>query len=269
MAWNMWIICCGMVRAASTLQYQLTSEIVEYKNMGKSIGWIEPNKFSYFQDKYHNYQGCLIAKCHKYIKEAVDLDRKENAKLIYSFRDIRDIYLSLINKNQSKLSFWTIIQQIESALSDYYSWNKLNNILSSKYEIFTKHLSQEVLRIANHIDIQLSPEEARQISDKFTLARQREKIASFDYNKLGVQVNENTIYDPKSLLHENHIFLGESELWKKEMTKLQLSIIEGVFYAWLVENDYPISQNFFSRQYGAFLYYLHKIKFVDTIKVNG
>lgn len=255
----MWIICCGMMRSASTLQYQLTSEIVKYKNMGKSIGWVEPNKFSYFKDKYHNYQGFLIAKCHKYIKESVELDRKENAKFIYSFRDIRDVYVSLKNKNHSKLSFWIILQQIESALSDYQSWNKLNNILCSKYEIFTKDLSQEVLRIANHINIGLSLKEAHKISCNFTLPRQIEKTEIFDYNKLGIKVNENTVYDPKSLLHKNHIFSGESELWKREMTNLQLSIMEGVFYNWLVENNYLISQNIFSRQYGKILYNLRKM----------
>ena len=36
-----WIICCGMVRSGSTLQYQIVKDIVESKDIGKGLGFFE------------------------------------------------------------------------------------------------------------------------------------------------------------------------------------------------------------------------------------
>ena len=36
----MLVFCCGMMRAGSTVQYQIATELIESQNLGMSLGWI-------------------------------------------------------------------------------------------------------------------------------------------------------------------------------------------------------------------------------------
>ena len=113
----MWVFCCGMVRSGSTVQYQLTAEIVESVGVGRALGCAEREQFSQLQTQYMGEKGFLVVNCHKYFEEAAELISEGEAKAVYIYRDIRDVIVSIMNKN--KTSFWQIIRGsfIESTLT--------------------------------------------------------------------------------------------------------------------------------------------------------
>lgn len=40
----MWVFCGGMLRSASTLQFQITSRLVTEAGIGQQIGWIDADQ---------------------------------------------------------------------------------------------------------------------------------------------------------------------------------------------------------------------------------
>jgi hypothetical protein len=195
----------------------------------------------------------LVIKCHKYFKEVKELLLKKEAKAIYIYRDLRDVVVSTMNKN--KISFWQLMRSgfIHSILQEYTKWNRLRDILVSKYEYMITDLVQETLKIADYMGVDLDESSAAEIAEKYSIAKQLQKIRSFDYSTLGIQA-ETSKYDPNSLLHENHIFSGKTKQWETALSPFKVGLIEGIAYNWLIKKNYPISQIWIVRKIAAMSY---------------
>ena len=165
-----------MRRSGSTLQYQLVKEIVECKNIGKGLGWVDPQQFHHLRTKHMTGYRFLVIKCHSYIEEIKELYSKGEAKAIYSYRDLRDVVVSIMNKNQ--ISFWQVLRSgyITSIIEEYTKWNTLDNILVSQYEDMITDLLQETIRIADYIEIELDETLASSIAGKFMIEQQSKRI---------------------------------------------------------------------------------------------
>ncbi len=64
-----WIVCCGMKRSGSTLQYQLAGSIVEKAGIGRLVGTVLPQEFATLRVSYASANGFLVVKSHSYIGE--------------------------------------------------------------------------------------------------------------------------------------------------------------------------------------------------------
>lgn len=254
----MWVFCCGMRRAGSTLQYQLTAEIIESQGVGRPLGWVRPQQIPQLQADYGAKEGFLVVKCHSYIEEATELFSRGEAKAIYVYRDIRDVVVSGMNKN--KKSFWQVISSgfIRMILKEYYKWNSVDDILVSKYETMVADLRQEVLRIADYLGVNLDDSLVDRLSEKYAVDKQKRRIQSFDYESHGVR-DGRSVYDPISLLHRDHIHSGKSEQWKTALSHFQVGLLENMAYDWLVDRDYPISQNWVNRKAAAIGYLFYRV----------
>ncbi|MBC8430512.1 MAG: sulfotransferase domain-containing protein [Desulfobacterales bacterium] len=242
-----------MPRSGSTVHYQLTKEIVESNNVGKGLGWVEPEQFPKLQSNFMNDNRFLVIKCHSYINGAQDLVSRGEAKAIYVYRDLRDVIVSIMNKN--KTSFRHVMQSgfIHSILQEYDNWNKLNDIFVAKYENMIKDLAQETLKIAKYIGVDLDKSSAVKIAGKYTIEQQVKRIQSFDYNTYGVRAGKNN-YDPDFLLHDNHIFSGNTKQWITMLSPFEIGLIEDIAYGWLVEKDYHIKQTWIIRKIAVLSY---------------
>jgi hypothetical protein len=236
-----------MKRSGSTLHYQLTKEIVESSNAGKALGTIDPVYFKHFQEKHPNKDEFLIIKCHDFIDEARDLFSSNRAKAIYVYRDIRDVVVSIMNKN--KLSFINVLQSgfIRSLIEEYAKWKSLNGILVSKYEIMITDLMKEAIKIADYLEITLDESTARKIAEKYTIDRQILRVQNFDYDNNGIESGAN-MYDPVSLLHKNHMYSGKPEHWKTTLSRFEVALIENMAGNWLIGENYLVSQNWIIRK---------------------
>lgn len=236
----MLIICCGMMRSGSTLQYQLTVAILEKTGKGTGFGEVRYGDCQQLLKKQLSGQMNAV-KVHQFrhLKGVETAIKQGKAKGIYSYRDIRDVTTSLMKMRKTsfeKLIFET--GEINECIRDFYAWTKLDNLLISRYEIMVSDLTQEVLRIAEHLDIKLSQKEAQTIADEYSIERQKNRIESWKKN----QNSENKFYDPKSLLHANHINSGKTNQWQKELKPIQVAYLETMAKNWLISQNYSLTQ---------------------------
>lgn len=239
----MWIFCCGMQRSGSTVHYQITKEIVESQNVGQGLGWVEIGQFQQMYDSNKNQDRIFVVKTHQYIDLASELLQQEQAKAIYIYRDMRDNVVSMMNKR--KVSFWRVAvfsEFIPTNLNAYYSWSNANNMLISKYEDMVQDLIGEVTKIARFLEIELNEEEVVRIAQKYSINKQKERVSSFDYGREGIQSGYVT-YESNTLLHSDHIYSGEIDQWRHELSPIQAGVVECLAYDFLVTRGYSISQN--------------------------
>ncbi|MDJ0507683.1 MAG: sulfotransferase domain-containing protein [Crocosphaera sp.] len=235
----MLIICCGMMRSGSTLQYQLTVEILEKTGKGKGCGEIRNSNCQELLEK-DSSTSMQVFKVHQFrhlkgVKKAI---ADKQAKGIYIYRDIRDVTVSLMKMRKAtfeRLIFET--GEIKECIRDFYNWTNLDNMLISRYESMVNNLPQEVLKIAEHLNIDISQEDAQEIADHYSIEQQKKRIKQWKNN----QVNEN-LYDPKSLLHGNHISSGQHNQWNKILTPIQVAYLESISKDWLSLVNYPLTQ---------------------------
>ncbi|MGK7939056.1 MAG: sulfotransferase domain-containing protein [Crocosphaera sp.] len=235
----MLIICCGMMRSGSTLQYQLTVAILEKTGKGTGYGEIRHSNCQELLQKYSS-TSMHVVKVHQFrhLKGVGKAIAEQQAKGIYSYRDIRDVTVSLMKMrkaNFEKLMFET--GEIKECIRDFYNWTNLDNMLISRYEVMVNNLPQEVVKIAQHLNIDISQEDAQEIAAHYSIEQQKKRIKQWKNSK----VNEK-LYDPKSLLHGNHISSGQQNQWNKVLTPIQVAYLESISKDWLSLVDYPLTQ---------------------------
>lgn len=247
----MLVFCCGMMRSGSTVQYQIATELIESQNLGMSIGWI--SQFNavaakILEDAARRDDKTIVLKTHHYTPEAASLHQRGLAKMIYSYRDLRDVVVSLGRQ------FYTSPEEVLSGstlsrlLKNDYSWHQLPDILVSRYENIVNRLPEEVLKIADYLNIDLTTQQAANIADKFSLERQRERVSQIhstdtDTRDTSTQnstpKNSNTQkHDPVSQLHPGHISSAATGQWQTVLSAAQATEIENAALSWLVSRGY-------------------------------
>lgn len=236
----MLVICCGMMRSGSTLQYQLAVAVLERTGKGSALGEIRHGDCRELE-KANTKGEIQVLKVHKfsYLKGAKEAIEQGKATGLYVYRDIRNVTVSLIKMR--KISFEKLIFQskdIQQCLDDFYRWNSLEGLLVSKYETMIHDLTGEVLRIAAHLNINLSHEDAQAIAENHSLNKQKNRIIAW---KEGSGKDSRT-HEPKTLLHYNHINSGQSKQWANSLSPLQIGHLENMASDWLHQQGYFISQ---------------------------
>lgn len=254
----MFIFCCGMMRSGSTVQYNLTTELIQSVGKGDTIGWAERDDFLKIANKYIKTQKYHIVNLHNYFEEAAELIKNGDALAIYVFRDIRDVVVSIMNMSGSKFRHIVGNNFIERQLNNYYRWAGTSRIYVSKYEEIVKDLGAETFNIAKFLGLNISRTLAKEIGNKYELQKQKKRMATFDYNKYGKQSGKG-FYDPKTQLHNNHIHSGASGQWQSTLSPLKIGFIEDIAHNWLIDNGYAVSQNILNRKLSHTIYSFYPI----------
>jgi hypothetical protein len=223
-----------MIRSGSTLQYQIASELVESRGLGERVAYAPEAEFSRVLEKHAATPGFKVFKAHICTPEIRQLFAGQQALGIYSYRDIRDVTVSSIRKFEK--TFDELVEQrwLDQALDDYKLWIQLPRMLVSRYETIVEDLAAEAARIAKHLGITLDAAEARDLADRYSIERQRERVKEIATKFQG----GGEMFDGKSLLHHNHIRSGARDLWKTELTGAQTRLLEEKFGAWLRAHGY-------------------------------
>ena len=233
-----------MPRSGSTLQYQIVTEIVESTGKGMTIGYVDkitPAFVEYFKDISYREDKFLVVKCHNYTSEVKNLAQHSNIKFFYSYRDIRDVVVSLGNKFLNSTNEVIKKDKASYHLYNYYQWTSLKNIFISEYNSLVQNMSEEIIKIAKYLQQEITLQAVQFISEKFSLDNQIKKIKTIENLKQGIQNSKNDIYDPVSQLHNNHIRSGKSEQWKQELSSEQIEYLENLAFSWLIDRGYNLS----------------------------
>lgn len=221
-----------MFRSASTLQFQITTQLVQESNTGIQVGWIDAKRFQEVRSNYANESGYKVIKIH-ICPEPIQAEfRAHNAIGIYIHRDIRDVYASMMKQRQKSFDFLWDEGFLDTCLESYQIWTQLPNVLVSNYAEVMADLPREVDRIAQHLKIEMTPDRAHSIAAHHTLDAQRQRITQFRQQLLQTPLNPNDhreivdYHDEATLLHMNHIDSAKVDRWKEDLTAEQVDRIE-------------------------------------------
>lgn len=236
-----WLFSAGMIRSASTLLYQLTSEIVERSNLGRREGYAPEAQFPLLAQR--SEPSLRVFKAHVCTPELEATAKVGRAIVIYSYRDIRDVAVSAMRK----FSFPTLSALLESgwlqrAATDFYKWTAMPRVHVVRYENFVTDIAAEARAINLFIGAPLDHDAASALASEFTFEKQKDRIRQIPKPKDAAEVALQTNFDRHHLLHHNHLHLGEVGKWRELLTADEKRSLQSHFGAWLRHANYAIDE---------------------------
>jgi hypothetical protein len=233
-----WIFCAGMMRSGSTLQFQLTSSIVEHAGMGRRLPYSPESEFESLREQHAGDRQTKVIKAHRCTTAHHALALQQQAKVVYTYRDIRDVAVSAMKKFDKTLyeiidSYW-----LEQALADYRKWTSVPDVLISKYENMVANIAQEAERINQFTGAHLAGQTVQEIAADFTLERQRQRIAEFRRGLNRPVDAAEIVFHPIEQLHHNHIDDGAVGKWQDQLSATEIFYLDSKFGDWLLETGY-------------------------------
>lgn len=237
----MWVFCAGMMRSGSTLQYQIATKLVEGAGLGTGVGSCVPGRFRELLDRNDNPARHHVVKCHRYLPTARGRLRRGDARALYIYRDLRDVVVSMMHKENRSFRQMMDAGFVQQLLEDDAIWAGQPNTLVSVYEEVTGDVAAEVERIAAFLRIDVPPSDVARIADEHSLDRQKHRIERYDFGREGVAEGRTNLLDPDTLLHHNHLRSGRSGQWAEALTAEQVAEIERIAGPWLLERGYALA----------------------------
>jgi hypothetical protein len=227
-----------MIRAGSTVQYQVVAELVERHQLGRRAGFVDDQNVADILASARVTPGMAVLKAHQLIPELRTSLEQGNASLFYTYRDLRAVAVSAMRKWE--LPFTHVISRngwLETAVRSSNEIMAFPGVCPSSYEDIVSALPTEITRWASLIGLTISPSDAAALADEFSLQSQLKRI---DLIKQQKPEDKAEFFDSRSLLHHNHIFDGSIDGWKTQLEAWQIRQIERRFGDWLREHNYPL-----------------------------
>ena len=262
----MLILCNGMIRSGSTLQYNLTRALLERLGLGRGEGWLASDVLENAQSRLDRWAAASrwhVLKTHRlpsYITELID---RHAARVCYVHRDLRDVAVSA--KRKWGYRDETLYGALTEAVENYYAVERLGPVLQQRYDEVVRDLPQAVVEISEFLSLQVSPPTVVAIAAEQSLEQARARSAALANSawfraraalfhtgrKLGLGRLAQTLaarglpvgrvrallgtWDRRTLEHANHISCsgGASGEWQRELTADERKTITGRFGAWL------------------------------------
>jgi hypothetical protein len=248
----MYVICCGMYRAASTWQYLVASELVERAGAGRGIGFIEGNAFDLKSHELDAASQVLVLKCHDFHPLYGALMTQRRAVGVYAHRDIRDVACSFAWK--LAFSFDELVDSVpfRSAIDSYYKWSAIPGILIQPYDSIVRTPADAVRAIASHLSLPVDDAMAGEIVAKFDLDSNRRRAGNLRESLIrqgvDLQLPANAIlFDERTLLHWNHIRPPETPDWRLHLSREELERLRPIVQQWLIDAGYETDGSWASR----------------------
>lgn len=220
---TIWIFAAGMRRSASTLQYLLAKDLIEYVG-GYAAGWVIHQGFADIYREHDGYYPFVLLKTHAFTpafaSTAHILFQKDRAKALTIFRDPLDVAASLINRNEFTQTWENVLVNMPVVLKEFTAWSSLpeSQCLVQQYGQSNQSMLRE---IANFLDILYMPEFEQGCLVRHTLEAHQKLISEYDGE-----------YDKENLLWDNHIDEGKTGRYKDELNAEQIKEVEKIIDDW-------------------------------------
>ncbi len=238
------VLCSGMYRACSTWQYNVASVLVE-RHGGIRLGFVDGPEYEPLAGD--GDRQLRVLKTHDRHDVFATALRTNRALALYSIRDLRDVAFSIMHKFH--LSFDEVIAPcglLELCLVNDVFWMSLPNVLVQRYESITENDITAVRAIAQFIGIDLDSSAAGSLAVEYSLDRNRARTDALaqQLRNAGIDLEDpmNQLrYDPRTLLHWNHLRSGSNGDWRKRATHEQKVALARVCGEWLIQRGYETS----------------------------
>lgn len=247
----MLLICCGMPRSGSTLQFNIAWKVAEVSGIGKRVEWRSSNDWANATNELATMLAALdlhVLKMHFPPKNLQHMgETSERVKFLYVHRDIRDVVYSM----QKKFKFTPAraLQRVEDSL-DVEKWllgRDDVSVLIQSYDLLLNDLPQAIREISNFQQADISEADiaaiAADLGIESAYQKSHQKTARFEHfwrrlnRLLGRKVS---FADDELMLHPNHVSehkgqigIGEQMLSAEDIAVLRAKFgdrVEGIGY---------------------------------------
>lgn len=245
----MLLICNGMIRSGSTLQYNLVRNLVEELGVGEGIGFFSPeqmeSKTSYFA-KLAVDKKFYVMKIHEKVPGALlDNDEFKKVSFLYIYRDIRDVAVSL--KNKLKCDGDDLVERLDDAIALSNEIQSYPNVLCQKYEDVYSDMNEAIAEQARYIGLDISAELVDKIADTCSIKNIGKNVHQGESNWRGVIKRVlmrvgilDGDYDRSTLIHSNHISKDKGKVgtWKSQLSPGEKAMMTERYSSWLLKYNY-------------------------------
>lgn len=229
------VFCGGMIRSGSTLQFQIAARLMESRGVGERWPYLEPGPLD---DRLRDLEGTPfhgVIKTHELTPCAITRLRRNEARALYSFRDLRDVAVSAMRAFGHDWPGMKSERVLANAVAQEALWRAQPGVLVQRYEQLVNDLPTAVADIAQHLGITLLAGEADALAKEYSMDRQRKKIADW-----AAAPGQNNAFHPTELLYGNHIDRGEIGTWKQRLDATAAKEISVHFSDWLSNHGYDL-----------------------------
>lgn len=268
----MLVLCCGMIRSGSTLQYNLTRSLVEAADRGRTHGWLASRPGPDYAtradlEKLAAGDEMLVAKSHNLLGIDENPLPDGGFALCYCYRDIRDVA-------GSAKTFWesegdALMRRIEEALQAFDRVQGMPNCLMQSYELLTGDTDAAAAQIAEHLKLGLSEDAIGEVAAAWSSDRVAQRSSSGStsamkrvkrmidasglrgparvvFRMLPTQARKrlNPLHGDDSLLHERHVssFTRDGLQSRAALTDDELRRVMEIGGAWLEAMGYETAE---------------------------
>lgn len=266
----MLVVCNGMLRSGSTLQYNFVRTLLERTSRGAGAGHAEPAEIDDCQLAIWTASETMtVIKMHNIDSRVVSLAMDNKATICYIYRDLRHVAASIRRKWNPP---WPeILTRLDEAVASFETLTNMPEVLVQRYESVLASEVNCVQQISEHLGLEVTPGEsaevvrlcsppaARDLATGLT-ARQR---FSHSVNALGQRLPRpirlslhragivyvvrkigvsQTVYDQRTLLHPDHITsdLSTADDNFRDLSDAEITELNSRYAAFFQQGNYVI-----------------------------
>lgn len=163
------------MRSGSTWQYNIAAELLETCRTAKRIGFADSERTLRKWISRHND---IVIKIHEPFEAAISDVNNRQARMLYIFRDLRDVAASLMRYENCPLHQILESGRLESLWQHHQVWSRLPGALVQQYEQMMANPVVAAQQIARFLKLDISDESIREITHQNSLeVRRREREA--------------------------------------------------------------------------------------------
>lgn len=219
----MLVICCGMQRSGSTLQYQIACAVAETTpdscRVGYSCAEAPP-------ESRESRRPIWVVKEHGHAAGVLREWDFEHVRFACCHRDIRDVVVSMIQR-KGRADDYASTGFVKMLVKYNEMWASMPGVLMSRYDDMAADIPGEVVRVASCMGVE--------VGDPIALAA---PLSMGTQRKLTDAISKK---DRRSQLKGRHIVDGETGKWRRMLTPEQVAVVEGAAGEWLLKNGYVLA----------------------------
>lgn len=233
------VVCNGMLRAGSTMQYNVARSLVAASGAGNGEGFFTEAELLAMPAEIAEWQRdplYHIVKTHDACEWL--LNAGEHTRICYIHRDLRDVAASIRRKwPQSEL-----MSALDRAVDSYHTIAAGSGVLVQKYEDFSRQPVVAATELSRHLQLDLTPAAILKAVEENSVEHAVERAARLRRSP-GALLRRvarrfalgRDHYDSESLLHDDHISetAGATGVWRDVLTAGEIAEIENRFGDWL------------------------------------
>ena len=263
-----YVICIGMKRSGSTLQYNIVKQLLSKSGVVEAEGYVSGvdlhDLIRSTRESSQSVDSSYVVKCHN---PPLGLSDEIDSRVIFVYRDIRAVYLSC--KIKWGIELEQFIKNTDEVLKIYEHYQASKNVLVQRYESLYSDRAAAIKEINQYLDLNLLDEELQCVFEATSI----ESIERSSRNRFGFvskaqhRINKMSSAIPKDILllfrkigiismvrrymprevfvadtlvHINHFSpsKGRPDEWRTMLKQYEQDRLSTHYRDWLIQHDY-------------------------------